>query len=69
MASPTSHRGSFYYYQSGAINESLSDVVGEFIDQLNGKGDDSAAVRWLLGEECPAAADPAHAEPDVLRAT
>ena len=23
----------FYYYQSGAINESLSDVMGEFIDQ------------------------------------
>ena len=23
----------FYYYQSGAINESMSDVMGEFIDQ------------------------------------
>ncbi len=34
----------FYYYQSGAINESLSDVFGEFIDQLNGQGTDSAAV-------------------------
>ncbi len=29
--------GLFYYYQSGAINESLSDIFGEFIDQSNGK--------------------------------
>jgi Zn-dependent metalloprotease len=40
-----------YYYESGAINESLSDVFGEFIDLTNGKGDDSPAVRWLLGED------------------
>jgi len=26
----------FYYYQSGAINESLSDIFGEFIDQTDG---------------------------------
>jgi bacillolysin len=41
----------FYYYQSGAINESLSDLWGEFVDQTNGRGDDSASVRWLLGED------------------
>jgi len=40
-----------YYYQSGAINESLSDVWGEFVDLMNGKGDDSPGVRWILGEE------------------
>jgi bacillolysin len=40
-----------YYYQSGAINESLSDVWGEFVDLTNGKGDDSSGVRWLMGEE------------------
>lgn len=40
-----------YYYESGAINESLSDVFGEFIDLSNGKGGDSPAVRWLLGED------------------
>jgi bacillolysin len=40
-----------YYYESGAINESLSDVFGEFIDLDNGKGDDSSSVRWLLGED------------------
>ena len=43
----------FYYYQSGAINESLSDLFGEFIDQTNGHGNDSAAARWLLGEDVP----------------
>ncbi len=41
----------FYYYQSGAINESLSDVWGEFVDLTNGAGDDSAGVRWLMGED------------------
>jgi Zn-dependent metalloprotease len=46
----------FYYYQSGAINESLSDVFGEFIDQTNGRGNDSPAVRWLLGEDVPGGA-------------
>jgi Zn-dependent metalloprotease len=49
----TSHL--FYYYQSGAINESLSDVFGELIDQTDGLGDDSAGVRWQLGEDLPAA--------------
>ena len=41
----------FYYYQSGAINESLSDVWGEFVDLTNGTGDDSAGVRWKMGED------------------
>jgi Zn-dependent metalloprotease len=40
-----------YYYQSGAINESLSDVWGEFIDLGNGAGDDSPSSRWLIGED------------------
>jgi Zn-dependent metalloprotease len=43
--------GLFYYYQSGAINESLSDVFGEFIDLTNGRGTDTAAVRWQMGED------------------
>ena len=30
----------FYYYQSGAINESFSDVWGELYDQQNGAGTD-----------------------------
>ncbi len=41
----------FYYYQSGAISESLSDVWGEFVDLGNGLGTDDAASRWLLGED------------------
>jgi bacillolysin len=40
----------FYYYQSGAINEALSDVFGEIIDLTNGSADDTTDVRWLLGE-------------------
>ena len=41
----------FYYYQSGAINELLSDVFGELFDQSNGLGTDTPAVRWLIGED------------------
>ncbi len=42
----------FYYYQSGAINESLSDIWGELYDQENGLGtDDLPWVKWRLGED------------------
>jgi bacillolysin len=41
----------FYYYQSGAINESLSDMWGEFVDQTNAKGTDNGTVRWQIGED------------------
>lgn len=43
----------FYYYQSGAINESFSDLWGEYYDQTNGQGNDdhgSGGVKWLIGE-------------------
>ncbi len=40
-----------YANQSGAINESFSDIWGEFVDLVNGKGTDTAAVRWLMGED------------------
>ena len=43
--------GLFYFYQSGAINESFSDVWGEFVDQSNGAGTDTAGVKWLMGED------------------
>ena len=43
--------GLFYYYQSGAISESFSDLWGEFIDQTNGAGNDSPNVKWELGED------------------
>jgi len=41
----------FYFYQSGAINESLSDVWGEFVDQTNDPGTDD----WRIGEDTVAA--------------
>lgn len=47
----TSHL--FYYYQSGAINESLSDVFGELIDLTDARGDDAASKRWEMGEDLP----------------
>lgn len=39
-----------YWYQSGAINESMADVFGEIVDQRN---DDPGQTRddWLLGED------------------
>ena len=54
----------FYYHQSGAINESLSDIMGEFVDQWShtttaGAGvvdTDTPAVRWLIGEDLPGGA-------------
>ncbi len=42
-----------YYKQSGALNESFSDIFGETIDLTNNGGTDTAAVRWLLGEDIP----------------
>ncbi len=47
--------GLFYYFQSGAINEAISDIFGEFVDRVHvGTSNDSAAVRWYLGEDLPA---------------
>ena len=44
--------GLFYFYQSGAINESLSDLWGEAYDQIgNPTGSDTVAVKWLIGED------------------
>jgi Zn-dependent metalloprotease len=47
----TSHL--FYYYQSGAINESLSDVFGELIDQTQVLDNDAADAQWEVGEDLP----------------
>jgi Zn-dependent metalloprotease len=41
----------FYYYQSGAINESFSDLWGEYYDQTNGLGNDTSGVKWQMGED------------------
>ncbi len=62
----------FYYMQSGAINESFSDIWGEFIDLTNGRGNDSPSVRWLMGEDVPGGAirsmsnPPAYNDPDRI---
>ncbi len=45
--------GLFYYQQSGAINESFSDIFGEFIDLTNTGGTDTPDVRWAIGEDVP----------------
>jgi bacillolysin len=45
--------GLFYYYQSGAINESFSDIWGEFVDLSNTAGTDTVATRWRIGEDIP----------------
>jgi Zn-dependent metalloprotease len=56
----------FYYYQSGAINESLSDIWGEFVDQLNGAGTDTPGVRWLMGEDVPGGAIRSMSDPALF---
>ncbi len=46
--------GLFYFYQSGAINEALSDIWGELIDQYYnhpGIDTDTPESRWLMGED------------------
>lgn len=48
----TQHESNLIYENhSGAINESFSDIWGEFIDLGNGVGTDTAAVRWIIGED------------------
>lgn len=42
--------GLYYYFQSGAINESMSDVFGELVDHVTPSPDDDAGDRWAMGE-------------------
>jgi len=46
--------GLIYLSFSGAINESFSDIWGEYVDLTNGRGNDSEEVRWLVGEDMSA---------------
>lgn len=50
--------GLLYWFQAGAINESLSDVFGELIDlTYDGAYDnDSASARWQMSEDIPGGA-------------
>jgi bacillolysin len=54
----TAHTSQLYYvYQSGAINESMSDVFGNLIDLAANPGKQDTADAWLIGEDSrPAAA-------------
>lgn len=63
----------FYYYQSGALNESLSDIFGELVQRTTDKTDG-----WLLGEDLPIGAvrnmkdptaSPSPAQPDKMTST
>ncbi len=61
-----------YFNQSGAINESFSDMWGEWMDQTNGAGTDTPGVKWLMGEDLPIGAirsmsnPPAYGDPDKM---
>ena len=68
--------GLVYWYQSGAINESMADVVGELVDLADGIGSDAPELRWQLGEDLPFAAGgvtrdmadpPRFGQPDTTR--
>ena len=55
-ANPRRHREAsnlVYSNQSGALNESYSDIFGEAVDQTNGSGNDTPGVKWLMGEDLP----------------
>ena len=45
--------GLIYFGFSGAINESFSDIWGEFVDLGNGAGNDDESLRWRLAEDLP----------------
>ncbi len=53
-----------YWYQSGALNESMSDVFGETVDIETATGTDTVEVRWLIGEDLPIGAIRNMADPN-----
>lgn len=58
-----------YYGQSGAINESFSDIWGEFVDRSNASGLDGPAYDWLDGEDIEVIRSlkdpPSYGDPDM----
>jgi bacillolysin len=65
----------FSWYQSGAINEAISDIMGEFVDLANsgtGATADTTEKRWLMGEDLSIGAirnmanPPAFNDPDKI---
>jgi bacillolysin len=65
----TSHL--YYYMQSGAINEAISDIFGELVEHTYS----SADTQWLMGEDLPGGAirsmsnPPLHNQPDKMTST
>jgi len=65
--------GLVYANESGAINESFSDMWGEWVDLGNEAGNDAPEVRWLIGEDLQRGAirnmaDPTeYGDPDRMR--
>jgi Zn-dependent metalloprotease len=55
-----------YENHSGAINESFSDVWGEFVDLGNGAGTDTAAVSWEIGEDLSGGAIRDMSDPNIF---
>ncbi len=61
----------FYWGQSGAINESVADIMGEIVDHRNPSAGDSA-TDWRIGEDLPIGAirdlgtPAAHGQPDLM---
>ena len=45
--------GLFYWGQSGAINESISDIIGEIIDHRHPSAGRRPPTNWALGEDIP----------------
>ena len=54
-----------YWGESGAINEALSDIFGEFVDLTNTGGNDGSSVRWLIGEDLPGGAIRSMSDPTI----
>ena len=66
----------FYYWESGAMNESFSDVWGEYVDQTNGDGTDGSSYNWKIGEDATGIGvirdmknPPAYGQPDSMTST
>lgn len=63
----------FYFWEPGAINESLSDIWGEYVDQNNSDGTDGATYNWKIGEDATGIGvirdmknPPAYSQPDSM---
>ncbi len=55
-----------YWGESGAMNEALSDIFGEFVDLTNSGGTDTVAVRWKIGEDLPGGALRSMSDPTLF---